>query len=166
MAKRTKAELEAEKHAFSVQSLNFSRYIMIRYFSAAYLFANLFWLIFAIAYRSWPGILISAILLLIILAASVEQFSKWHTKRTALPLTRYYYWLQLGVNLLLAVMTFTPLGKNFLPFMTSHDVATILLAIQLLGAIGCLIIEKRIDNISHGRDKYAKVIQTFENNQQ
>ena len=58
--------LEQKKHDMSVRSINFSRYLMIRYFSAAFLFTNLFWLVFAICYKDIVASIISGLLFVLL----------------------------------------------------------------------------------------------------
>ena len=81
MTKRDQS-LEQKKHDMSVRSINFSRYLMIRYFSAAFLFTNLFWLVFAICYQNIVASIISGLLFVLLLIASVEQISKWNVRNT------------------------------------------------------------------------------------
>lgn len=163
---KNEPSFEDKKHEMSVKSMNFSRYMMIRYFSAIYLFTNLFWLIFSISYKNIFASVVSGILFLLIIAASIEQATKWHTKSTELKLTTTFYVAQLVMNIFFAAICYTPIGKVFFPFMVSNDVANIIFTIQLLGLIGCILVLKRISNIHNGHDKYIKAIETFEKNKQ
>ena len=158
--------LEQKKHDMSVRSINFSRYLMIRYFSAAFLFTNLFWLIFAICYRNIVASIISGLLFVLLLVASVEQASKWNVRNTNLKFTKLYYELQLGANVIFAINCYLPFGKMLFPFMTTKDVANVIFTILVVGILGCILILKRISNIQNGRDKYARAIKTFESNRQ
>ena len=132
--------LEQKKHDMSVRSINFSRYLMIRYFSAAFLFTNLFWLVFAICYKDIVASIISGLLFVLLLVASVEQVSKWNVRNTDLKFTKLYYQLQL--------------------------VANVIFTILVVGILGSILILRRISNIQNGRDKYARAIKTFESNRQ
>ncbi|MBP2057363.1 ABC-type multidrug transport system permease subunit [Lactobacillus colini] len=158
--------IEAKKHEMSVRSMYFSRYMMIRYFSAAYTFVNLFWLIFALCYKDILASVIALVMMVSIAMAIVEQLSKWHTKSTDMRYTKFFYVLQLVMNVIFAIACYTPVGKAIFPFMTTNDVANIIFTILLLGIGGCLIILKRISNIQSGRDRYLHAIKTFENNRQ
>lgn len=166
MTKEESKDITAKKHDMSVRSMNFSRYLMIRYFSAAYLFANLFWLIFSIYYHDFIAITFSGVLFVLVVIASIEQASKWNTKDTNLKYTKSYFITQLILNIVFAVTCYTQIGKMLFPFMTNNDIANIILTILIAGIAGALIILRRINNIEHGHDKYAKAIETFENNQQ
>ena len=158
--------LEQKKHDMSVRSINFSRYLMIRYFSAAFLFTNLFWLVFAICYKDIGASIISGLLFVSLLVASVEQVSKWNVRNTDLKFTKLYYQLQLGANVIFAIGCYLPFGKLLFPFMTTNDVANVIVTILVIGMLGSILILRRISNIQNGRDKYARAIKTFESNRQ
>lgn len=164
--KKETQDIEAKKHDMSVRSMYFSRYMMIRYFTAAYTFANLFWLIFAFCYKDILASVVSLVMMVAVVAAIVEQLSKWHTKSTDMRYTKFFYGLQLVMNVIFAITCYTPVGKMFFPFMTTNDVANIIFTILLLGIGGCLVILKRISNIQSGRDRYLHAIKAFENNRQ
>lgn len=158
--------LEQKKHDMSVRSINFSRYLMIRYFSAAFLFTNLLWLVFAICYKDIGASIISGLLFVLLLVASVEQVSKWNVRNTDLKFTKLYYQLQLGANVIFAIGCYLPFGKLLFPFMTTNDVANVIVTILVIGMLGSILILRRISNIQNGRDKYARAIKTFESNRQ
>ena len=158
--------LEQKKHDMSVRSINFSRYLMIRYFSAAFLFTNLFWLVFAICYKDIFASIISGLLFVLLLVASVEQVSKWNVRNTDLKFTKLYYQLQLGANVIFAIGCYLPFGKILFPFMATNDVANVIFTILVVGILGSILILRRISNIQNGRDKYARAIKTFESNRQ
>lgn len=164
--KDSKQDLQAKKHDMSVRSMYFSRYLMIRYFSAAYLFTNMFWLIFAFAYKAPVGTIIAGVLFLMLIAASIEQAAKWHRKDSDLRYTKMYYLVQLVANVVLAVMCYSPFGKTFFPFMTTKNVSNVIFTILVIGILGCILVLRRISNIQHGRDRYLRAIQTFEKNGQ
>ena len=158
--------LEQKKHDMSVRSINFSRYLMIRYFSAAFLFTNLFWLVFAICYKDIGASIISGLLFVLLLVASVEQVSKWNVRNTDLKFTKLYYQLQLVANVIFAIGCYLPFGKILFPFMATNDVANVIFTILVVGILGSILILRRISNIQNGRDKYARAIKTFESNRQ
>ena len=158
--------LEQKKHDMSVRSINFSRYLMIRYFSAAFLFTNLFWLVFAICYQNIVASIISGLLFVLLLIASVEQVSKWNVRNTDLKFTKLYYQLQLVANVIFAISCYLPFVKTLFPFMATNDVANVIFTILIVGILGSILILRRISNIQNGRDKYARAIKTFESNRQ
>ena len=165
MTKRDQS-LEQKKHDMSVRSINFSRYLMIRYFSAAFLFTNLFWLVFAICYHDIVASIISGLLFVLLLIASVEQISKWNVRNTDLKFTKLYYQLQLVANVIFAISCYLSFGKILFPFMATNDVANVIFTILIIGILGSILILRRISNIQNGRDKYAGAIKTFESNRQ
>lgn len=158
--------LEQKKHDMSVRSINFSRYLMIRYFSSAFLFTNLFWLVFAICCKDIVASIISGLLFVLLLVASVEQVSKWNVRNTDLKFTKLYYQLQLVANVIFAIGCYLPFGKILFPFMATNDVANVIFTILVVGILGSILILRRISNIQNGRDKYARAIKTFESNRQ
>src|SRR5699024_12228585 len=103
MTKRDQS-LEQKKHDMSVRSINFSRYLMIRYFSAAFLFTNLFWLVFAICYHDIVASIFSGLLFVLLLLVSLEQLSKWIVRNTDLKFTKLYYQLQLVTNVIFLII--------------------------------------------------------------
>lgn len=163
---KAQENMQTKKHEMSVRSMYFSRYLMIRYFSAAYLFANMFWFIFSICYQNLLASIISGVIFLLCIIASIEQASKWHNKDTNLKYTVLFYLVQCVLNIFLCAVCYTSIGKNFIPFMTSTDIANIMMTILLAGIVGSIIVLRRIYNISSGKDRYLKAIRTFESNKQ
>lgn len=163
---RKDTSLQAKKHEMSVRSMYFSRYLMIRYFSAAYLFTNLFWLIFAICYHDIIATILAGGLFVLLLIGSIEQASKWHRKDTNLKYTNFYFISQLVLNIVFAALCYTPAGRIIFPFITDSSVSNLIFTILLVGVVGCLIVLRRINNLQNGRDKYLRAIKTFENNRQ
>lgn len=161
-----KAETARKKHEDSVKYLYFSRYMMIRYIAAGLLFTNLFWLVFTLPYHAVPGTVLALAMTIYTVVVSIEQLSKMHNRKRDIPITRYYLYVQMAVNAFLIVILYTPLVRSFFPFVTVRDSRWFVLFVLLLGIVLCIICEIRIRNIVLGKDKYKKVIQTFEKNQQ
>lgn len=156
-----KPDAEKMRQDFALKSVTFSRYLMIRYFTAAYFFTNLFWLIFSFYYRSWAGVICPLILLILLTVASIEQIGKWHTESTKLNKTKLYYQVQGISNVLFIGLLWTPICINLFPFVTTTDIKYFILSILLLGLVGILTLLKRINNIENGHDRYLKVISKY-----
>lgn len=159
-------ELQRKKHEDSVKYLYFSRYLMIRYIVTIFLFTNLFWLIIDFSYRAIPGIILSLVMTIYSAIASIEQLAKMHNRKRDVPVTRIYLWVQLVFNCCLLVITFLPIAKNVFPFATNQNSKLLISLILLVGIILCLLCEHRIFQIRNDRDRYRKVIDTFQKNRQ
>lgn len=153
---------EKYKHEFSIKAIKFSRYLMVRYFTAFYLFTNLFWLIFVVYYHAWLGVGIASSMIILIIIASIEQFNKWHTDRVNLPKTKQFYQIQILLNLILGIGILVKASKTFFPFSTSNSTDYLVLSILLIGILGGVLVIKRINNIEAGHDKYNKIIELLD----
>lgn len=158
----TQKATSRKKHEDSIKFLYFSRYLMIRYFATAMFFANMFWLIFCIPYQATAGITVAAVLTIWMAIVMLELISKLHNREADIPKTRIYFWVQIAINLLLAVILFTPIKGAFFPFVTDQTTAYLILGILLIGVILSIIIEIRIHNILIGRDRYLRTIKAFQ----
>lgn len=154
-------EIERKKQEDKIKYLYFSRYLMIRYIVAIFLFLNLIWLIILTQYREWLGIFISGITTLLSAISAVEQLTKMHNHKADVPLTRIYLWIQLIANVILSGCVFLPIKSKIFPFVNSNNSAYLILAILMVGIILAYVCEIRIHNILIGKDKYATAIDTF-----
>ncbi|WLS85250.1 PTS cellobiose transporter subunit IIA [Lactobacillus apis] len=153
--------VEQKRHADSIKYLYFSRYLMLRYSVVIFLFVNLFWFLILIQYRTWVGIVLSGLVTLFSAAAGIEQLTKMHNRKPDVPVTRYYFWTQIGLNLILAICLFIPMRKQLFPFVTNSDSLYLMLAFLFAEIILAYICERRIHNIIIGKDKYKKLIETY-----
>lgn len=153
--------VEQMKHADSIKYLYFSRYLMLRYSVAIFLFVNLFWFLILIQYRMWFGIVLSGLVTLFSAAAGIEQLTKMHNRKLDVPVTRYYFGTQSGLNVILGLCLFMPIKKQLFPFVTNADSLYLMLAFLFAGIILAYICERRVHNIIIGKDKYKKLIETY-----
>lgn len=157
------AEINKKKHADSIKYLYFSRYLFVRYVVTAFLFSNLFWLIFCFYYQTIFGIIVSGAVFIYTAIASLEQLTKMHNRQKDIPITRNYFWVQIIINIILGCLLFIgPTQKILFPFSTTSNVSGIILTILLIGILLALFCEYKIYKILHDSDRYRKVIDTFE----
>lgn len=161
-----KEENARKKHEDSIKYLYFSRYLMIRYIVTILLFANLFWLVFTCPYKKILGIVIATIMTIYSAIAAIEQLTKMHNRKPAIPITRLFLWIQLILNIVLAITIFTPLKEELFPFITTNETNYLILTFLLIGAMICIFAEIRINNIMNGKDRYLRVIKTFKKHNQ
>lgn len=153
-----------KKKTDSIKYLYFSRYLMLRYIVVIFLFANLFWLLILTQYQRWLGIIVSGIMTILAAIAAIEQLTKMHNRQLDVPITRYYFWLQIAVNVALVCCAISPLKNQLFPFLTNISSVYLILAILLIGILLCYLCERRIRNIRVGKDKYHKLIATSKKN--
>lgn len=153
-----------KKKADSIKYLYFSRYLMLRYIVVIFLFANLFWLLILTQYQRWLGIIVSGIMTILAAVAAIEQLTKMHNRQLDVPITRYYFWIQLAVNLILLFCVFLPIKKQLFPFVTNKTSAYLICAFLLIGVLLSYVCEHRIHNIRVGKDRYKGAIKSFEKN--
>lgn len=175
MSKKEKVSLKEQmainakkKHEDSIKYMYFSRYLMVRYSVTIMLFANLFWLVFCLPYHDIAllGIIIAAVMTIYTIVVAIEQLTKMHDRTPDIPMTRIYFWVQLAVNVILALIELSPMGRNVFPFVTTDSSKWLMEVFLLAGILICIVCEIRIRNINKGRDRYKRVINTFEKNRQ
>jgi hypothetical protein len=155
-----KIELKENKNKTRLKSFYFNRYLLIRYLTAGYFFMNLYWFILLVGFRKLTAF-IPLILLIYLTAVITEQVKQYNEPSNNLPYAKRFYWLQLEINLVLALITFTPIFSSFYPFVTDRG-RTLVLALILVGVLGCLVIEHQIYKISNNKDGYVKHIKELE----
>ena len=141
--------------------LYFNRYLMIRYMTAVFFFANLYWLFFNGSYHQWT-ILFPILLLILIIPVWKEQFQKYYTKETNLTWTKRYYYIQSLVNIVLLISLCTPIYKLLLPFVNA-DFKIMMIGVLICGLIFCFLVERKIIKLQTNQDRYFKVIKQYEN---
>ncbi len=159
-------EIARKKHEDSIKYLYFSRYLMVRYIGTIFFFSNLFWLIICTQYHAFAGIIVSLVMTIFAAIMMLEQLSKMHNRQPDVPITRIYLWVQLVLNLILLVLVFTPVKRSLLPFVINNNARWFMLGVLLVGILLAIVSEIRIRNIIQGKDRYKKVINTFQKHQQ
>lgn len=72
MRKDRKIQIEENKKNFSIKSMYFNRYLLVRYIIALFFFTNIYWLI-SLLMSSSPLFFIPLSLMLILLSSVAEQ---------------------------------------------------------------------------------------------
>lgn len=155
-----KQELNDAKKQTSLKNLYFNRYLIFRYFTAAYFFFNLYWLLGLVLAKQMTWVIPAGLLIFLILVIA-EQVKQYRQPQTKLPYAYYYYWVQLTLNLGLLLSLKTPLFVKLYPFIKPTG-RTFLVIVLLLGIGGCLLLERRLYQIAHNKDRYFAAIKDFE----
>lgn len=163
---KEKEQIAKIKHKDSIKYMYFSRYLMIRYIVTIFFFINLMWLIVSVSYASVLAIIFSLIMGIYATVASIEQLSKMHNRKKDIPITRVYFGIQALVNIILVVLMFTPIRRSIFPFIINNSILYFMFGFLLIGILLCVLCEYRIQQILEDKDKYYKVIKTFEKYQQ
>ncbi|MDF7638323.1 PTS cellobiose transporter subunit IIA [Lactobacillus sp. ESL0791] len=156
-------EVERKKHEDSVKYLYFSRYLFLRYMVVLFLFTNLFWLFISLGYNCLLGDIVAGSMTIYSGVAAIEQLSKMHNHKLDVPITRIYFWVQIVVNVILLLLTVSPLKLKLFPFLNNKNATFLLIGFLLIGIIICVLCELKIRKINKNIDRYAHVIKTFEN---
>lgn len=152
---------EAIKKEETLKYMNFNRYLIVRYFIAGYIFMNFFWGIVNFSYSGLLALL-PFILMILGIVASVELSSKLsHKENNRVPITLLYFYLQAFTNVVLAIISFTGIGKLVFPFIYANNAKSIILAILLIGLILALKSISNLYRIQENSDRYYSVIQKF-----
>ena len=108
-------EATANRRALSLTSMYFNRFLVFRYVTAIFFFVNLYWAIVLFGFGSGIGLLPS-ILLIGTAVVMVEQIGKFWKHTNRLTFTRWFYWVQLFINLSVGLSLVFGKLKVFYPF--------------------------------------------------
>ncbi|APX71434.1 hypothetical protein M5C72_11815 [Companilactobacillus allii] len=161
MTDAEKKDFERNKNKVSIRSMYFNRFLLIRYLTAGYFFANMYWFILLAGYHK-PAAIIPALLLISSIFVIVEQVKKYHDRGNDVPHAFRYYLAQLLVNLIMAGLSYTSMFSEIFPFVRPNG-ANFMISILIIGALGCLVLERKIYNISNGLDKSLSRIKDYRN---
>ena len=109
-------EATANRRALSLTSMYFNRFLVFRYVTAIFFFVNLYWAIVLFGFGSGIGLLPS-ILLIGTAVVMVEQIGKFWKHTNRLTFTRWFYWVQLFINLSVGLSLVFGKLKVFYPFL-------------------------------------------------
>lgn len=157
--KNSNPEATANRRTLSLTSMYFNRFLLFRYVTAIFFFVNLYWAIILFGSDSAAGLLPTALLIgagVVI----VEQVSKFWKHTNQLTLTRWFYWVQILANAIVAVGAVFGQLKVFYPFLNQTSLPWVL---SLLG-LGMLVggfLEYRAFLIAHDKDRYVQHIRQF-----
>ena len=155
--KKTSFDVQKEQ---SVSFMYFNRFLMLRYFTAFMFFTHLYWFGMSLALKSWSAI-IPLFLMIGGIAVTMELTSKLHTKKRAVPISKYYYLIQLSVNLAVISISMTSTYSSFLPFLNGRGQLYVI-GIALIGILMSVMVLLKIKKIANDQDRQLKVIKMFE----
>ncbi|WP_048000545.1 hypothetical protein [Lactiplantibacillus herbarum] len=160
MASRdSKAAIMASKRQLSLTSMKFNRFLLFRYVTAIIFFVNLYWLVLlaGLGRVMW---LLPALLMVMAGTVMFEQAGKYWHPTNQLTLTKWYYGIQLSVNLALMVLVVSGQLSLVYPFLT-NQAAVWLVIFLAVGTAICGLLERRIYLVEHDRDRYLQHIKQF-----
>lgn len=153
---------EVNKNKLSIKVMYYNRFLMVRYFTAMFFFANLNWLAFMI-YKQSIGWLIPMSLMLLQLLPIAEQIKLYRKPTNETPRTKQYYYLQLAVNILLIVSIFTPAYSHLFFFMNQNQTGkTVTLLFLLIGCLLAISVIRRLNKIESNTDKQYHRVKQYE----
>ena len=159
MPKPSESKYDKGRQELSLTSMFFNRYLLIRYTTEAFFFANLYWFFLSFSAvglaKWWPFTLI-----LTTAAIAVEQVSKYWRRDNKLPVTKVGYAGQLLSNFLALVVIVTGHGASIFPFFGQKGISLIT-TVLLIGLGICFYILARVHLIETNRDRYLKRIRQF-----
>lgn len=159
MPSQSKSTHNQNRQELSLTSMYFNRYLLIRYTTAVFFFANLYWFILSFSsggfIKWWP-----MILLIVTTAVAIEQVSKYWRRDHKLPVTKTGYFVQLISNFVALVLIVMGYGTKIFPFFGPKGIS-LMTTVLLIGMGGCFYILARVHLIETDRDRYLKQIQRF-----
>lgn len=162
MHKAAKEELERRRQETSLKTMYFNRFLLVRYVTAGFFFANLYWLCsLLMSNEAWA--VVPGINLILIIRSVWEQCTMFSAPIDNAEKTIFAYKAILVINIMLVAAVFTPLFNQLFPFLTdnmkSHE---FILGIIFIGMIFCGIMLKRLQEIKNRTDKQFKYTKQFE----
>lgn len=161
--KNDERTVERNRKEFSIKTMYFNRYFLVRYVSALFFFTNLYWLITLLLSDS--SLYIIPLALNIILIFSVAEQVKIYSKHTNnAKYTKYCFTVLLFTNVVLIIPTcFSSSFSQLYPFFVNQAKSQILvLSILAIGTLLSLLILYRLYQIKHNEDKHFERIKKYE----
>lgn len=163
MAKNKRQDLkkiEEQRKKQSKETMSFNRFLLFRYVAAFFFFLNLYWFILLIHARQIT-LLLPLLLIVAVLPVVWEHFKKLHDSSNKLRCSKFYFWLQIIINLGLLIVCMTPFFTDFYPFMSPKG-KVLIITLLLLGILLCLYMERRVHLIENDRDRYLKTMRDYD----
>lgn len=163
MKKDGRAQIEQNRKNFSIKSMYFNRYLLVRYVSALFFFTNLYWMISL--FISDSSLYVIPLTLMIVLIFSIVEQVKIYSKHTNdAKYTKYSYMIFLFTNILLVIPTcFSSSFTQLYPFLLNQDKSKLfVLTILIAGILLSTLILYRLNRIKHNEDKHYERMKSFE----
>ena len=145
---------DSSRKQTSLRSMFFSRFILLRYTIALFLFTNLYWLIIQIANKSWFMLLPIGLLIGYIMA-SAEQLKIYGSQKAEIRWTELILKYQMMIQLVLLVMTsFSNQFTTVFPIFSNSVSARVFQGILLI--LGMLLVHfnlLKVQRIKVNKDK-------------
>ena len=163
MEKEERKQIEINKKNFSIKSMYFNRYLLVRYTVAIFFFINIYWLISLLMSNSILFFIPSILILCLLSSVSeqVKMISK-HTNRAIY--TKYCFIALLITNILLIFLSpFSSIFPQLYPFLVNQTKSQVLILVVLgIGAILSSIVLYRLHQIQYNKDKHYQRIKKYE----
>ncbi|EOT25670.1 hypothetical protein [Enterococcus saccharolyticus] len=166
MKQNTKQQRQQFKKETAVKNFRYNRYLFLRYMLAVFFFANLYWALGLVLGGEMtallPGFLI--VFSLMAVAEHVKLYGAKEYDSRQLHYNRLYHYCQLGVNLLMILISLTGVGYSFFfPFLeTTMKARLIISGFLAIGSVISFACIKRMQAIDQQTDKHYQYIQEFE----
>lgn len=161
MAKKPKDQKKFDQIQANTKLKNiyFNRYLMIRYFLAIFMFVNFYWLILASAWiKAIPvGLLVLGI------ASCIEMVKAYGKKEVSMKWTKYFFQVQMMVNIVCFILIWTPAFHSLLPFFKASLITyMIACSMYVVGGLMAFACVRRLKQIDENTDKQYAYIQQCE----
>ena len=157
---------QEQQKKMAEKNFRFNRFLFLRYVLAVFFFANLYWLLAAMASNAL--LLILPLALLVLAISAIGEYVRLygsHSEQIAEKLrwTRLFYLCQLTMNLLLYVVCFfSPLFSFVFPFLDNTLVNRGALALWLgVGLALAALCLQRVNKIRRKKDTYYGYIKEY-----
>lgn len=163
MKKDERVQIENNRKKFSVNSMYFNRYLLVRYVSALFFFTNMYWLISLLMSDS-SLYFIPLVLMIVLLSSIVEQVKMYSKHTNNANYTKNSFIIFLFTNVVLILPTcFSPSFTQLYPFFLNQEKSKILvLSILITGILLSALILYRLYQIKHDEDKHYARIKKYE----
>ncbi|GMA69010.1 hypothetical protein GCM10025879_02560 [Leuconostoc litchii] len=150
--KQLQSAIENNRKDMSLKSMQYNRFMLIRYVTALFLFVNLYW---ALIMKNTPIVFLPVGLMVIISLTVIEQIKLFGQHTNQLVYSKMFFRIQLLVNMLLIISTPTSLFTLLFRFINDTKSNRLILSILLfIGLVILIIVNKRITLIASNSDKY------------
>lgn len=148
-----------QQKLFSLKSMYYQRYLLIRYSIACIFFTNLYWWIcLQDVFKIVPSILCIGCIL-----SCIESVTAFGKKNMRTRWTSTVFKLQLIINICLMMLSWTHYVSYLFPFLTVSITSSLCICcICILGVILCYGCLHKLHNISLNKDKQYQRIKEYE----
>ncbi|WP_242651965.1 MULTISPECIES: sugar transporter [Leuconostoc] len=157
----SETSIEKNRQDMSLKSMQFNRFMLIRYATAFFFFVNLYW---ALIMRHTWVVALPLLLIVITSLAIIEQIKLFGQHSNQLRFSKIYFRSQIVANAMLIISTMTPLFSSLFQFINNTwQNRVIVLFLLLLGILLLLVVNKRLNLISVDQDKYYARLIAYQN---